>query len=152
MRVYIVQHGEAASKDADPERRLTTKGVEDVKKLAEFLKPLDISCTKIYHGSKARAKQTAEILAPALGGMDRLSTRQSIAPLDSIESILSEFNSWDEDTALVGHMPFVGKLVSGMVAHDESLLVATFKPGAIVCIENDEEGRWHIAWMITPGC
>jgi len=150
MRVYLAQHGEAASKDLDPERKLTEKGIEDVGKVAEFLKPLGINCSTIQHSGKARAAETAQILAPSLGGADLVSGRDGINPLDPVAPIADELNSAKDDTALVGHMPFMGKLASLLAAGDESLAVAAYTPGTVVCVEKDDAGKWHIAWMFNP--
>jgi phosphohistidine phosphatase len=42
MLFYLVRHGEARSEEEDPERHLTDRGVEEVKKVGAFLKPLGI--------------------------------------------------------------------------------------------------------------
>ena len=39
MRVYLVQHGRAKSEEEDPQRRLTDKGIGEVEKVADFLRP-----------------------------------------------------------------------------------------------------------------
>ena len=38
MRLYLVQHGKAASKETDPLRPLTEEGLSDVHKVAKFIK------------------------------------------------------------------------------------------------------------------
>ena len=35
MRLYLVQHGEAKSEAEDPERSLTLKGEEEIKKISD---------------------------------------------------------------------------------------------------------------------
>jgi phosphohistidine phosphatase len=51
---------------------------------------------------------------------------------------------------LVGHLPFMGKLVARLVGADEGKPVATFFPGTVVCLERDEANHWTIAWMVRP--
>jgi phosphohistidine phosphatase len=51
---------------------------------------------------------------------------------------------------LVGHLPFMGKLVARLVGADEGKPVATFVPGTVVCLERDEANHWTIAWMVRP--
>ena len=63
MKLYLVQHAKAASKETDPERSLTEEGLRDIRKVAEFIKPLDLSVDYLWHSGKNRAQQTAEILA-----------------------------------------------------------------------------------------
>ena len=43
MKIYLVQHAKAASKDADPERSLTEEGRSDIQKVADFIRPLNLS-------------------------------------------------------------------------------------------------------------
>jgi phosphohistidine phosphatase SixA len=66
MRLYLVQHGEAKPEAEDPERPLTSRGTEDVKRVAGTLRKLQIKQPKIVHSGKLRAKQTAEILGQGL--------------------------------------------------------------------------------------
>ena len=40
MRLYLVQHGQSKSEEEDPQRRLTDKGIGEVQKVADFLRPL----------------------------------------------------------------------------------------------------------------
>ncbi len=37
MKLYLVQHGKALSKEADPQRPLSEEGIREVKKMAEFI-------------------------------------------------------------------------------------------------------------------
>ena len=66
MRIYLVQHGEAASKDVDPQRPLTQKGRQDVTKTANFLMASGAHIDMIWHSTKTRAIETAGIFAKAL--------------------------------------------------------------------------------------
>jgi broad specificity phosphatase PhoE len=67
MELYLIQHGEAKSKQEDPERPLTAKGAENIKKTASFFKQLPKRLDLIWHSGKKRAEQTAEILDETLG-------------------------------------------------------------------------------------
>ena len=53
-------------------------------------------------------------------------------------------------TMLVGHMPFMGKLVSRLVSGNDSGHLVRFTPGTVVCLEKNETSGWAIAWMICP--
>ena len=75
MRLYLVQHGQAKSEELDPQRGLTEQGVQDVERLAAFLKPLSLAVQVVWHSGKTRAAQTAEILAPS--DLRVMSTRRS---------------------------------------------------------------------------
>ena len=51
---------------------------------------------------------------------------------------------------VVGHLPFMGKLLSRLVGQREEQNVAVFQPGSVACLERGEEGSWGIAWMLRP--
>ena len=59
MKLYLQQHGEAVSKDLDPERPLTGQGTEDVQRIARALKAAGVEITRAIHSGKLRAQQTA---------------------------------------------------------------------------------------------
>jgi len=149
MRAYLVQHGEARSKEEDPERRLTQRGVRDVEKVAAFIKPLGLSVTAIRQSGKTRATQSAEILATAVPAADGVVERDGLGPTDSVTAIARELNQSDADVMLVGHMPFMDKLASLLVAGSEDAGVVAFRNGGIVCLEREQE-TWRVAWIVPP--
>ena len=71
MRLYFFRHGYA--EDAQPPefddfpRRLTDKGVERTEVTGHALEKLGVKPTLLYTSPRVRARQTAEILAKALG-------------------------------------------------------------------------------------
>ncbi|MCK4435025.1 phosphohistidine phosphatase SixA, partial [Candidatus Bathyarchaeota archaeon] len=54
------------------------------------------------------------------------------------------------DIMLVGHLPHLSKLASSLLVSDENRQVIAFKMGGIVCLQQDQQRRWTIQWMITP--
>ena len=145
MRLYLVQHGEAKSKDEDPERHLTEKGVRDVEKTAAFLKPLGLSAGGVWHSGKARARQTAEALAQG-GAVER----PGLAPNDPVEPVKEELARAEADVMIVGHLPFLGKLASLLVVGSESAGVVAFRNAGVVCLERGEGGAWWTTWALIP--
>ena len=152
MRLYLVQHGEALSKEEDAERPLSPRGELDVARLAEFLGTAGARPSRVIHSGKLRARQSAEILADALAhGRDAVAA-SGLAPKDEVAPFARQVKEWSEDAMVVGHLPFLGRLATLLVAPgcgDEP--VAAFLPGSVVCLERcDEAGVWRIAWMIRP--
>ncbi len=148
MRLYLVQHGHALSKEVDPERALSERGRKDVERVAGFLKQAGIRVPRVVHSGKTRARQTAEILALAAGS--RVEARSGIDPLDPAEPIAKEVDSWTEDRMLVGHLPLMGKLASRLVTGREEPSAVVFQPGTVVCLEGTEAGDWTLAWVVPP--
>jgi phosphohistidine phosphatase len=62
MKLYLAQHGDSLPEQVNPERPLSERGREDVRRLAEFLGGTGIQVRRVYHSGKLRARQTAELL------------------------------------------------------------------------------------------
>ena len=150
MRLYMVQHGEAKSKEQDPERSLTEEGRGDVERLAVFLKKSGVSVGRVIHSGKLRAKQTAEIMAGAMAKGVTTETSEIINPLDPPEPFAKLVSEWDADTLVAGHLPFMARLVALLVTGDPEQIVVSYQPGSVVCLERDADGKWAVAWMLRP--
>lgn len=150
MRLYVVQHGQAVAKDVDPQRPLSERGRADVERMASFLGGAGIRVPRIMHSGKKRAEQTAALLAGAVGSGQPLEATSGIDPLDPTDGFTRTVSRWTEDTMVVGHLPFMGRLVSRLVVGDEAAATVGFQPGTIVCLERGEEGSWLLAWMVRP--
>ena len=150
MRIYLTQHGLAIPKEIDPQRPLSEQGVDDVRRLAEFLRRAGLQVGRVLHSGKLRAEQTALLLADALGSADRPDGRSGLAPNDPVEPLAKELDVWSEDTLLVGHLPYLGRLASLLLGSGADRPVLAFHPGSMACLERDEDGRWSLAWMIRP--
>jgi len=150
MKLYLVQHAKAASKEIDPQRPLTEEGLRDIKKVAEFIKPLDLSVDYLWHSGKKRAAQTAEVLAGVIKVNKTLTGRGGLGPNDDVNVLANEFVSAMDDIMIVGHLPFLAKLASLLLTGSESADTVVFKQGGIVCLNRCEEDKWQIDWMVTP--
>ncbi|TNF94292.1 MAG: phosphohistidine phosphatase SixA [Gammaproteobacteria bacterium] len=146
-RLYLVQHGLAVDKAIDPDRPLSEQGRNDVEKVGDFLQHAGISIDQLFNSGKTRAKQTAEILATSVGNPDVLAL-QGINPNDAVEPVANMVQNWVGDSMIVGHMPFVQKMVSQLLSSQDSLAIG-FQPGSVVCLSYSEK-TWTIDWMIRP--
>jgi phosphohistidine phosphatase len=151
MKLYLIQHGEAKSELEDPERSLTSKGEEEVNRVAKAAKKLDIKPSKIYHSGKKRAKQTAEIIASGLKVPDQnLEAIQGLNPNDDVHPWLEKIPKEKKDIMLVGHLPFLEKLTSLLLCGDENARLVLFRYGGIVRLEQKEDKGWAVGWVLTP--
>ncbi len=48
MKLYLVQHAKAAPKEIDPERALTERGRQELRKVAAFIQPLNLSVDYLW--------------------------------------------------------------------------------------------------------
>jgi phosphohistidine phosphatase len=146
----LVQHGESKSEEEDPQRRLTDKGIGEVQKVANFLRPLKLGVDAIWHSGKARAQQTGELLAEAVGARDRVVQREGLGPKDKVATTKEALQQTGDDVMIVGHLPFLNKLVAVLVTSSEQNEIVEFRFGSVVCIERSDDGKWKVAWMVRP--
>jgi len=150
MKLYLVQHAKAASKEADPQRPLTVEGRRDIQKVAAFIKPLNLSVDYLWHSTKERAIQSAVILAEAVKVNEAKIARDGLAPNDDVTQLKNELISNQKDIMIVGHLPFVSKLTSLLLTGSESANTVAFKQGGIVALNSAEPNHWQIDWMVIP--
>jgi phosphohistidine phosphatase len=150
MNLYLIQHAKAASKDTDPERSLTEEGRRDIHKVADFIKPLNLPVDYLWHSSKTRAIQTAEVLAEVVKINKEKIEREGLAPNDDVTAIKDELVAAQQDTMIVSHMPFVSKLASLLLTGREFADTVAFRQGGIVALNSSDENQWQVEWMVIP--
>lgn len=149
MLLYLVQHGDSLPKEVDSDRPLSPQGRQDVERLAAFLKGR-VRVARILHSGKTRARQTAELLAPAVAESRPLEAISGIDPLDLPGQIASQLQEWNEDALVVGHQPFMGKLVAHLVTGAEEPGIVVFEPGTLVCLARAADAHWAVTGMLRP--
>ena len=155
MRVYLVQHAEAVPAEDNPDRPLSDKGRSDVQRVASFL-ARSVRVGRVIHSPKTRARDTAVLLAQALGPGGVVEEAASgLAPDDSVEVAADFIAGSSDDTMVVGHLPFMGRLAAYLVAGSEDADVVAYQPGTVACLERadvveDDGGGWTLAWMVRP--
>ncbi len=150
MKLYLVQHAKAASKEVDPQRSLTEEGRRDIWKVAAYIEPLKLWVDCLWNSGKRRAVQTAEILAEVIEIKEAKIARDGLAPNDDVTTLRDELASVQQDIMIVGHLPFLSKLASLLLAGSESANTVAFRNGGIVCLNRSETNQWQIDWIVTP--
>jgi phosphohistidine phosphatase len=150
MKLYLVQHGDAVSAAEDPERPLSHQGEQAVRCMAARLGNAGVQVARIWHSGKTRAAQTADILAKQVLSAGHTAQIKGISPNDPVAEFVSDADVWQDDTLVVGHLPFMSRLVSLLVLGDEAHELVRFLPGSVVCLERDAAHHWVIAWMLRP--
>ncbi|PMR73872.1 phosphohistidine phosphatase SixA [Billgrantia endophytica] len=114
-RLLIMRHGEAGPGYPDAERVLTSRGHAEVARMADWLQYRALDGIRILASPFARARQTADHVAAALG--NEVETLAIITPDDRPQAV----GDWllEQATArpvlLVSHMPLVGALTGLLV-------------------------------------
>jgi phosphohistidine phosphatase len=160
MNLYLLRHGIAVPNDdpenvPDSDRPLTPKGVKRMRKAAKGLRRLGIPFDSVLTSPLVRARQTAEIVAQALGLGDHLEELSALAPGNSVSDLWSGLTPYQdhEHLLLVGHEPFLSTVLSYLLTHDEKRSVTVdFKKGGLCRVEitalpPNKSGILH--WLLT---
>ena len=150
MKLYLAQHGEALGKEEDPGRPLSEQGRRDVEAIAALAAQAGTRVARVWHSGKLRAEQTAQILAKAMLPRGRPETIGGINPKDPVGEFIADADVWLEDTLVVGHLPFMSKLVSRLLLGDEDREPVRYCPGSMACLERSADGEWVLLWMLRP--
>ncbi len=150
MNLYLVQHGEANKEEEDPKRGLTDKGVRDVQKVAGLAQKAGVAVDRIFHSGKNRAEQTAIILAHAVKPKKGTASADNLAPMDDPGVWAKRIADTNEDTMLVGHLPYMARLAGLLLTGDTEKVIVEFKMGGVVCLKRSDERKWAIGWMVVP--
>ena len=142
MRVFLVRHGEAQREEVDPERHLTERGAEVVRRIAAEAVDVGVQPTRILHSGKARARQTAEIWGGLAGA--GVAEADALAPNDDPAVWAARLDGETRDVMLVGHLPHLERLTGLLVRGDADQPVAGFPAGGLVILERTDSG-WAVA-------
>ncbi|HEY7866576.1 MAG TPA: phosphohistidine phosphatase SixA [Psychromonas sp.] len=144
--LYFVQHGIAHPEDVDPTRSLSDIGIDEVRRVAAYLKDHHIVISKIYHSGKFRAQQTARLFAEALA-IDNIAEIKGLNPNDDPDQLINQLT---EDAVMyVGHLPNIAYLVTQLISGDKNKAALKFQNAAVACIEIDTSSA-GLKWFITP--
>ncbi len=149
MMLYLARHGEAEPEIVGRERCLTEKGKSDVARVAEYLAGLPIALKQVRHSGKARAAETASILADRLAAGYASEAVDGLAPPDDPHIWADRLQSVEEDIMLVGHLPHLTGLASLLLCGELGRNLIDFRAAGIACLRRTGAG-WSIEWVITP--
>jgi len=137
MNLYLVRHGAAVPAEVDPSSPLSERGRRETEMMSKHLK---LGAIDVWHSSKLRAKQTAQILMPN----SKLIEKDALTPNSSTEVILKEIARLKEDTMIISHLPFLSNLLT-----DLNLAPIPFSNTMVVALEKENDA-WHFRFVKTP--
>jgi len=153
MALFLVQHGISVPKDMDPEKGLSDSGREETNRVAQVAKGYKIPVQKIVHSGKKRAEQTAGIFHKTLALEIPMKKISGIKPMDDPQIFAATIER-EENVMVVGHMPFMERLVSFLITGSKNCRVLKFQNSGIVCLDmevgEDNEADWFIKWTLNP--
>jgi phosphohistidine phosphatase len=143
MNIYLLRHGIATSAEEMPndgDRPLTAKGSKRMRKGARGIRRLGLEFDAILTSPLARAHQTADVVAEALGQQSQLAVLDALQPGNSIDDLISSLSEYKnrEHLLLVGHEPLLSEAAAFLLTGKKGIgLEFGFKKGAICHIEVD---------------
>jgi phosphohistidine phosphatase len=149
MKLYLARHGDYTL-NTNGLDVLTERGVEDITRIAKWLKPLNLQVANIFHSGKNRAQQTAGLLAEGFSSDQPPASRTGLNPDDDVSGLLSELGDFGDNMLVVGHLPFLDKLVSQLLTGGEDKIIVNFQTGTLACLSQIDQVRWAIDWVVTP--
>ena len=136
MQLFLIRHAlaeDAAPGQDDASREVTSEGAKKLKKVVRGLRALGIEFDRIVSSPWARAVQTAELLRPLC---DRPPITTSLLTQPPRAELLALIGEHGEDTAIVGHEPWLSELVAwlafGDTRHGDAFML---KKGGVVWLE-----------------
>jgi phosphohistidine phosphatase len=160
MEIFLLRHGLAVERGTpgfkdDSARPLLPKGKKQLKKTARAMREMDLAFDLILSSPYLRAKETAEIVVAGLKGRQRLKFSSALAaekePLRLIGE-LQKIKPAPKTILLVGHEPFLSRLISLLVTGGPDLQM-DFAKGGLAKLEVDtlQAGKCAVlAWLLTP--
>lgn len=148
MRLFLVRHGEARSETEDAERPLSERGRREIAQTAQWAARHGGTIRDIWHSTKRRAQQSAEILAQQLRP-SRVVRVSGLEPDSDVWLVAGELADATDSLMLVSHMPFVSRLAGLLVARDPERSVTPFVTGAAALLARDGK-HWRLIEAFAP--
>ena len=118
MKLYFLRHGIAEdienAKGSDAARALTPKGIERMEISARVMAKLGVKPARLYSSPLVRARQTAEIVARAVGVEVKI--EPTVGPgfnPPAVSALIAGLSSAD-DVMFVGHEPDFSEVISAL--------------------------------------
>ena len=154
MKLYFLRHGAAEERRPDlpdADRRLTPEGIEEMRRVSAGLAALGLRLDAVLTSPLARARETAEMAAEALGLQDRVRIEKRLAsgarPGD-LQAALED-QPGNARLLLVGHEPDFSTLISTLIGGGRLRM----KKAGVACVDLDrvEPGAGELRWLMEPG-
>jgi len=148
MRLYLLRHGAADWPNwdrSDDERPLTEGGKKEMRKVAKFLRALDIPLEEIVSSPLTRARETADIVADRFKMHVR--EQEVLGHGFDVSGLKEIFLTYPVDhLMIVGHEPSFSEVVQALTGGDCKLS----KGGVAVIDLNDGDMKGRLLWLFPP--
>ena len=160
IAVYVLRHGIAGDPGSpgylyDSKRPLTKEGRKKMRRIARAMRSMKLEFNLILSSPFLRAKETAEIVQKAFGEKIPLRFSAKLAPCAPCQKLIRELPGIlkkKKSVLLVGHEPFLGGFISGLISGGPECRIE-LKKGGLCTISADRLGPDRCAqleWLLTP--
>lgn len=153
MLIHLMQHGACLPKELDEYQSLSPVGREQVEKSARAAQILGLRFELIVASPKARALQTAKIMAESTGyPVERIEVSETVkamAPSQATIDFIREYEGLDS-ILIAGHLPSLANVSSALLTGKSGLDINIENGGLmqIAALESQEKARLN--WYLTP--
>jgi phosphohistidine phosphatase len=151
--IYLVHHGDAVGPEVDASRPLSDRGRAAVLLLADEAARRGVKPERIWHSGKLRARQTAEAFLRLCNPFATFTAERGLQPDDPPAWMRARLAGETGHVMIVGHMPFLPRLLRLLYAEDPDTSSRTFPLHGMVAMEPDAE-NWKEIWRLekdSPG-
>jgi phosphohistidine phosphatase len=132
--IYLLRHGkaeDAGSRAGDAGRALANQGRKDIIAVAQWMKKQGLLFDLIATSPLIRARETAEIVAAALGQAGNVRIWETLLPDGDPDTICQDLGQFNEDAQvlLVSHEPLLSLLISNIISGTSGAAIAMTKGG-----------------------
>ena len=161
MNLHLLRHGVAedlipGGGMKDPLRRLTPEGIRKIKRVAKGMQIMEIELDVILTSPFLRAKETACLVANRYKMEKSVVEMEPLAadgnPKELIDHLRKQKKKWG-NILLVGHEPYLSRLISLLISGDCAIPITLKKGGlCLLSTKSLHYGRCAtLEWLLTPG-
>lgn len=137
MQIYLMQHGQALSEKKDPERHLSPDGRTQIERTASALKVMGVYFDLIVSSPKARARESAEIVAATLAyPLNEIEITDTLTPNSQPEAFIAFLTGYKDrgKVFVAGHLPSLPQIALWLLC-DACNINIKFEMGGVMMID-----------------
>ena len=149
MDVHLIRHAHAEDTVPDAARRLSSRGRRQARALARRLRATgEFAPAELWHSTLRRARETAELLAPAAPGAPCREIT-GLAPEDDPAAVARRLARTRAPVAIVAHEPLLSALASRLVTGTADPVVFDVRKASALALTRVGR-RWVVRWFLPP--
>lgn len=163
--LYVMRHGQAEEGALmDPDRTLTTDGLDDLKVVADFCRLAKVRPAEVVCSPLRRSRDTADFMVDNIsapdGGSPSLLVSSDVSPNADPKKAaqtlrLACLDGGGQDVLVVSHQPLIDEMLATLLKLPYTSSVVQFKHGAIMRVDLDVQldaktKANRVRWFTTP--